>query len=330
MFGRLDMTTYLITGATGMIGGLVLQKLVASDEYIFGNVRIIAIVRNISKFNEIYRGETYKNIILVEQDICEPIVIDEEVDYIIHCAATTQSAYMISNPVEIADGIMVGTKNVLEFAKNKKIKSMVYLSSMEVYGVVNDDNRKKEDELGFLSLTESRSCYPLAKRMAEHYCNIYFKEYDVPVKVARLAQTFGKGVRITDNRVYMQFAKAVVDNTDIVLKTDGKSIGNYCDSTDVIKAIFLLLDKGENGEIYNVVNENNTMSIYEMAQLVVKNFTDSRIKVVVNPENRSTTGYAPSTGLHLSSQKIQELGWKPEKDIVSMYENIIAILRKNS
>lgn len=322
------MTTYLITGATGMIGGLVLQKLVFSDEYIFGNVRIIAIVRNISKFNEIYRGEIYKNVIPVEQDICEPIDIDEEVDYIIHCAATTRSAYMISNPVEVADGIMVGTKNVLEFAKNKNIKSMVYLSSMEVYGVVNDDNRKKEDELGFLSLTEARSCYPLAKRMAEHYCNIYFKEYGVPVKVARLAQTFGDGVRIDDNRVYMQFAKAIVNNTDIVLKTDGKSVGNYCDSYDVINAIFLLLDKGENGEIYNVVNENNTMSILEMAELVVKHFANEKIKVIVSPENRGGTGYAPNTALRLSSEKIEKIGWKPQKDIISMYENIIAILRK--
>ena len=322
------MSTYLITGVTGMIGGLVFEKLISSKEYIWGNVKIIAIVRNASKFNDIYWSVDLKNVIIVEQDICKPIYIDENVDYIIHCAATTESTYMISNPVEVADGIIIGTKNILDFAKSKKIKSMVYLSSMEVYGIVEDDNRKKEDELGTIILTESRSCYPLAKRMAEHYCNIYFKEYDVPVKVARLAQTFGKGVRITDNRVYMQFAKAVVDNTDIVLKTDGKSIGNYCDSTDVIKAIFLLLDKGENGEIYNVVNEHNTMSIYEMAQLVVKNITDSRIKVVVNPENRSTTGYAPSTGLHLSSQKIQELGWKPEKDIVSMYENIIEILRK--
>ena len=324
------MSTYLITGVIGMIGGLVFEELISSKEYILGNVKIIAIVRNASKFNEIYWSVDLKNVIIVEQDICKPINIDENVDYIIHCAATTESTYMISNPVEVADGIIIGTKNILDFAKSKKIKSMVYLSSMEVYGIVEDDNRKKEDELGTIILTEARSCYPLAKRMAEHYCNIYFKEYGIPVKVARLAQTFGKGVRITDNRVYMQFAKAVVDNTDIVLKTDGKSIGNYCDSTDVIKAIFLLLNKGENGEIYNVVNENNTMSIYEMAQLVVKNFTDSRIKVVVNPENRSTTGYAPSTGLHLSSQKIQELGWKPEKDIISMYEDIIEIFRKNS
>ena len=322
------MTTYLITGVTGMIGGLVMQKILYSEEYILGNVKIIAIVRNASKFHDIYCEMDCKNVVVIEQDICKEICINENVDYIIHCAASTQSAFMVSNPIEVADGIMLGTRNILEYAKRKNIKSMVYLSSMEVYGVVENDNRRTENELGNICLTEARSCYPLAKRMAEHYCNIYFKEYNVPVKVARLAQTFGEGVSPTDNRVYMQFAKAVVDRTDIVLKTDGKSIGNYCDSGDVIKAIFLLLDKGENGEIYNVVNENNTMSIREMAELVVKNFSEGKIQILVKPENRGVTGYAPNTSLRLSSEKIEKLGWKPEKDIISMYENIIAILRK--
>lgn len=322
------MITYLITGVTGMIGGLVMQKILQSEEYILGNVKIIAIIRNVSKFHEIYSEMDCRNVVIVEQDVRNEICVDDDVDYIIHCAATTQSSLMVSNPVEVADGIIHGTRNILELAKNKKVKSMVYLSSMEVYGVIEDDNRKTEEELGKIVLTENRSCYPLAKRMAEHYCNIYFKEYNIPVKVARLAQTFGKGVRPTDNRVYMQFAKAVVDQTDIILKTDGKSIGNYCDSGDVIKAIFLLLEKGEDGEIYNVVNENNTMSIREMAELVVKNFGQGKIQVLVKPENRGVTGYAPNTSLRLSSKKIEELGWKPEKDIISMYENIIAILRK--
>ena len=93
------MSTYLITGVTGMIGGLVFEELISSKEYILGNVKIIAIVRNASKFNDIYWSVDLKNVIIVEQDICKPINIDENVDYIIHCAATTESTYMISNPV---------------------------------------------------------------------------------------------------------------------------------------------------------------------------------------------------------------------------------------
>lgn len=324
------MTTYLITGVTGMVGGLIFNEIIHSAEYINGNVRIIVIVRNASKFQTMHKDCDCQNVVIIEQDICDAINISESVDYIIHCACTTRSAFMISNPVEVADGIVIGTRNLLEFAKVKHVSSMVYISSMEVYGIVQDDGAKRnEDELGFVDLSSLRSCYPLAKRMAEHYCHIYNKEFNVPVKIARLAQTFGKGVDINDNRVYMQFAKAVCERTNIVLKTDGKSVGNYCDSEDAVRAVFDILNKGENGEVYNVVNEANTMSIYEMACLISKEMTDNDIKVMVKPENQLITGYAPNTGLRLSSAKLNALGWHAEKGLVDMYKSIIEIILKN-
>ena len=75
----------------------------------------------------------------------------------------------------------------------KQVESMVYLSSMEVYGDIdcNDGRYVSEKELGNIDIDSSRSCYPLGKRMAEHYCHIFHKEYHVPVKIARLSQAFG-------------------------------------------------------------------------------------------------------------------------------------------
>lgn len=91
-------------------------------------------------------------------------------------------------------------------------------SSDKVYGTVDDIGRpRKEDELGGMEIFFSRCCYPRGKRMAEHYCYIYQQEYGIPVKIARLAQTFGKGIRPDDNRVYMQFARAVNEGRDIIL-----------------------------------------------------------------------------------------------------------------
>ena len=106
---------------------------------------------------------------------------------------------------------------------------MVYVSSMEEYGVTEDTGAfAGEEELGMIDLKAPRSCYPMGKRMAEHYCHIYYEEFQVPVKIARLAQTFGRGISLRDDRVYMQFARAVFEGRDIVLKTAGKSVGNYC------------------------------------------------------------------------------------------------------
>lgn len=313
------MITYLITGSTGYIGRMLVNKLLEVNNEIY----LILPVRNVEKAESLF-ADNLDRITFVENDISDMLCIKNDIDYIIHCAATTTSAYMISNPIEVADGIVLGTRNILELAKCKNIKSMVYLSSMEVYGNVSDIGRaQKEHELGEISLNSSRSCYPLAKRMAEHYCHIYAQEYGVPVKIARLAQTFGRGVRLEDNRVYMQFARAVQSGNDIVLKTHGNSMGNYCATDDAVSAIFKILDLGINGEVYNVVNEANTMTIRDMAHFVADKIAGGRIKVRIEAEDLSVTGYAPDTGLRLSSEKLRGLGWKPTKDLVQMYEDVL-------
>ena len=325
------MKTYFITGATGLIGGSLVRSLAETQEYIEGHCSVIVLVRDTMRFQTIFHDIDCRNIRLIEGDLCDvslSVLIPEKLDYIIHCAVPTASAYMISHPVETADSIVLGTRNVLELARQKRVKSMVYLSSMEVYGKVPDIGRcRKEDELGEIALDNVRSCYPLAKRMAEHYCYTYAKEYGVPVKVARLAQTFGKGVRSEDRRVYMQFAKAVVEQADIVLKTRGESIGNYCATEDAISAIHLLLHKGEAGEVYNVVNEANTMRIFEMAHLVAEEVAGGVVEVVYDLEEYAKTGYAPETHLRMSGKKLRGLGWQPTKELVDMYKDVIDIIQ---
>ena len=328
------MTNYLITGATGMLGSMLIKSIMSSKEYTAGETKIIALARDEAKFKEIFKDCDCRYVFLKIMDLCsaeDVRGICEPVDYIIHCAAATASAYMISNPVEVADGIVLGTKNILELAGQKQVESMVFLSSMEVYGNVSDIGRpRREEELGDISLASTRSCYPLAKRMAEHYCYIYSKEYDVPVKTARLAQTFGKGVRPEDNRVYMQFARAAHDGRDIVLKTAGNSMGNYCATEDAVSAIFTILYKGAAGEVYNVVNELNTMSIRSMAELVAERIAEGKIEVRTEVEDSKKTGYAPDTGLRLSGEKLRGLGWRATKELTQMYEDVLSELEQKN
>ena len=322
--------TWLITGITGFVGSLLAKHLMEQREYKEGTLRILGLVRDEEKAKRVFADGDCQNLQFVMADLCDAntvLGISEPVDYIVHCAAATASAYMISNPVETADGIVLGTRNMLELAKQKNVKSMVYVSSMEVYGSVTDIGRPRaEEELGEVALNSPRSCYPLGKRMAEHYCHAFFREYGVPVKVARLAQTFGTGVRPEDNRVYMQFARAAVEGRDIVLKTRGRSYGNYCSSEDVIAALLVLLEKGSDGEAYNVVNEANTMRICEMAELVAEKVAQGHISVRIEVEDASKTGYAPDTELRLSGAKLRALGWEPTKTLAEMYRDIIKVL----
>ncbi|MHB8064377.1 MAG: NAD-dependent epimerase/dehydratase family protein, partial [Ruminiclostridium sp.] len=184
-----------------------------------------------------------------------------------------------------------------------------------------------ENDLGYIDLAHVRSCYPEGKRMAELLCNCYVKQYHVPIKIARLAQTFGAGISKEENRVFAQFAKSVINSENIVLHTDGSSVGNYCYTTDAIKAIFLLLLKGENGETYNIANEDANMTIHQMAELVAKNIADEKISVEFDiPDNSITYGYAPIANIKLCSDKIRKLGWIPEFGIQEMYKRMIAWL----
>lgn len=327
-------TTILITGATGFIGSLLVKTLTGWDRT--DAVRFVLPVRDKTKAVSIY-GKTRKraNLIVFDSDV-ESLTEEKlcrygiSVDYIIHCASVTRSSEMISHPAEVMDGIIFGTKNVLEIARKHRIKSMVYLSSMEVYGAVPEEaGSVTEEHLGKVALFSPRSCYPIGKRTAEHYCYIYFREYGVPVKIARLSQIFGKGVREDDNRIFMQFARAIKEKTDIVLHTTGESIGNYCESMDAVRAILTILEKGKNGEAYNIVNEKNTMRIREMAELVAHKIAGGEIRVTYETQNAGKYGYAPATGLRLSSEKLRELGWQPSKNLEQMYRDLLDDLQWN-
>lgn len=312
------MSTYLITGATGYIGSMVAEKFMREGH------RVILLVRNPEKLKEPLRQKAG----IIIGDVCDTAVwdtISPSVDYVIHCAAPTASAYMVEYPVETAEVIIEGTRNALEFAKRCGGCRLLFLSSMEVYGTMEctDDRKVTEEELGYLDVSLPRSAYPMAKRMAEHMCFAYYKEYGVQSVIARLAQTFGRGVLASDRRVFAQFADSVRNGKDIVLHTKGNSVGNYCDIDDVLAALEVLLEKGVPGQAYNIVNEKNTMTIKEMAELVVDKIANYKINIVFDIPKDNHYGYAADTGLRLSGEKLRKLGWEAQTGLEQMYRNML-------
>lgn len=314
---------YFISGATGYIGSMLIKYIKEVDDA----SQIVALVRDRNKA----KAMLPRNVQIIEADLCGRQCVEQllqagnEESYVIHCASVTKSAEMAAHPVEVIESIVNTTQNMLEFAKRARIKSMVYLSSMEVYGKIGcpDGYRITEEEAGRgeIDLLNARSCYPLGKRMAENLCYSYYKEYGVPVKIARLAQTFGREIMETDSRVYAQFVRAVRNKEDIVLHTSGESMGNYCDMDDAVRGIMTILDRGRDGKAYNVVNEENTMTIRQMAELVADKVAGGKIKVAYEISDHNE--YAPDTGLRLSGRKLEVLGWKPKKTLYDMYHDIL-------
>ena len=116
--------TILVTGATGLIGSLAVKSMLKANDKHFLDIKVIALARSESKAKDVFKEQfNNKNLKFVYQDIVEPIKGNESVDYIIHTANSTVSKYFITNPVETMDSIYTGSRNILEFAKEKKYKA---------------------------------------------------------------------------------------------------------------------------------------------------------------------------------------------------------------
>ena len=322
--------TVLVTGSTGLIGSLCIKAMARYNALFDDKITICAMARNEEKIHEILKEELPdKNVNILIQDIYQPILTNLKIDYVIHAASPTSSKFMISNPVETLDAIYVGTRNVLDYARQQKVKAMVYLSSMEVFGQVDTLERIDERQLGYIDLKNIRSCYPEGKRVAELLCKCYSSEYGLSIKIARLAQIFGAGVSRNEGRVFSQFARSAIAGKDIILHTNGISQGNYCYTADAVRGIFLLLKSGVSGETYTVVNEANTCTIAEMADMVAREFSGGKSKVIYDIPAENIFGYASDTKMRLSSQKICKLGWKPQYGLKQMYERMLPDLMES-
>jgi len=326
----LERSTLLVTGATGLIGSILVKAILTINRLHNTQIQIIAMVHSLEKaFSTFGTLLNRPELNIISGDIAVPFAVNHSVDYIIHTASITASKELVTHPVNAIEVAVEGTKNILELAKKKKCKSVVYLSSMEVYGTFSslDKHRITENELGYVDLSSVRSCYPESKRMCENMCICYATQYNIPVKIARLAQTFGAGVPLSDNRVFAQFAKSAIAGKNIVLHTKGESNGNYCYTADAVLGILTILLLGENTQAYNVVSEVATTTIAQMAKMVSERITQGKSSLIFDiPANSQTYGYAPDVKLRLSSQKIESLGWKPliAPELETMYRRLIA------
>ena len=304
--------TCLVSGATGLLGAATVRALAARGD------DVLAAARNVEKAKRLFEG--LRGVRVVEWDVRRSAEIDGEVGCIVHAASETASKAFVERPDDVRRVIVEGTRNVLTLAAGKKVRSMVFLSTMEVYGVPDRDP-VTETDFGFLDPGSVRSSYPLAKLEAERLC----RESGLPVSIARLAQTFGPGVARGDQRVFAQFAEAVADGRDIVLHTEGRTCRCYCYIDDAVSAILTLLEKGVPGEAYNVANPTTYCSIREMAEMLCAAHPPSR--VVVDLAAAAGKGYAPEFRMRLSTDKLETLGWRPTVGLPAAYERLLASWR---
>ena len=115
-----------------------------------------------------------QNIEFLEQDISKSFEIDDNIDYIIHAASIASPPTYRKFPIKTVDVNYQGTKNLLEIAKEKKVRSMLLLSSSEIYGDP-EIFPTPESYVGKVSCTGPRACYDESKRLAETISILYYK-----------------------------------------------------------------------------------------------------------------------------------------------------------
>ena len=316
---KLKNSVFLISGAYGMLASYMVFTLMHLNEmYPRLNINVIALVRDYNKAKKRF-CEYLDNLLFTIkcEDVINKIEIIGDVDYIIHAASPASSQYFGIDPIGVISPNIFGTKNLLELAKDKKSKGFLFFSSGEVCGTLNK-KAITENDAGYLDPTEIRNCYGESKRMGENMCKSWHHQHKVPTVVVRPDHTYGPTMDLNnDKRVFAEFVSDVVNNRDIVVKSDGLSTRTFCYISDATDGFFRALLNGVPGESYNVSNNQGQISIRDLAKLIVTLFPEKNMKIVYSTREKNNNYIENKQKLRpvLSTDKIEQLGYKCKFDL---------------
>ncbi len=262
--------TFLLTGAGGFLG----KYIVLLFKYLNENVlkrKLSAIL--LDNFITGYEEQVFsdQNLRFYRHNVIEPFRTNEPIDYIIHAAGIASPAYYTKYPVETMDVGTIGTRNMLELAREKALTGFVFMSSSEVYGDPDPQHvPTAENYNGNVSITGPRSFYDESKRFGEAMCLVFWRVFGVPIKIVRPFNVYGPGIRPADFRVLPNFIEHALRREPLPIHGDGRNTRSFCYINDEIEGIFRVLFSSANGEYFNVGNPEPEISVEGLAKLVVE------------------------------------------------------------
>ena len=168
---------------------------------------------------------------------------DIKPDIIIPLASNTHPLAYSQYPVETMLINIKGAEHALNLAVETGA-TVLYPSTVEVYGNAIGEDTFSEDYTGKLNLSTSRSCYTESKRSAEAMCQSFIAEKGAKVKIVRLSRLFGPTMLMTDSKASSQFIKKALAHEDIILKSEGNQLFSYTYITDAVRAMLHVLIYG--------------------------------------------------------------------------------------
>jgi len=317
----------LITGASGMIGSVIVDTLLLGNELNNLNITVFALGRNkktlINRFSSHLNNPNFK---IISHDVNYPLPYVTTFDYIIHAASNSYPKAFSSDPVGTIMTNVNGVNNLLEYGLKNNLKKFLFISSGEVYGQGEAKHVSfDENYSGYIDSTNPRACYPNGKRAAETLCVAYLDTYGLNTVIARPCHTYGATATSKDNRAASQFINKIMQDQNIIMKSDGLQLRSYCYVSDCVSGLFTILLKGEVGEAYNIANKKSNVTIREIAQTLAS--TNNKEIIFENPCDKEKNSFNPVSQSVLNAKKLELLNWKARYDITSGLKRTILILK---
>ncbi|NFF81829.1 NAD-dependent epimerase/dehydratase family protein [Clostridium botulinum] len=316
----------LITGAGGLICSAIVDFLIQMNIVYKTNIDIYVAARSYEKIKYRFKEYVDKPYFNFEYyDALKPLTFDINFDYIIHGAGNANPASYVSEPVETMMANFIGLKNLLDYAKEHYVKRVLYISSSEVYGKKSNNEPYRETDYEFVDILNPRACYPSAKRASETLCAAFLKEYGVKSVIVRPGHIYGPTMIKTDTRASSQFPRDVLEGKNIIMKSLGNQLRSYCYVIDCVSAILNVLLNATPGEAYNISNNMSVVTIRELAECFAK-VGGTKVKFEL-PTDVEKTGYNLMDNSSLSAEKLENLGWKAEFNLVMGVEGTLDAAR---
>lgn len=315
----------LITGSTGLIGSFIVDCILRHNEC--EPLRIIEVTclsRSIDKLKSRF-GTDPVGISYLESDVCNVELDGMAFDCVLHLASNADPNMYALYPVETITGNVIGTYRLLDWQRRACPAARFFLAStMEVYGEKKDGSSFSECDYGLIDFNSIRSGYPESKRVSELLCSSYSEEYGLETRIGRLGYIYGPTMTDLDSKVVAQFIRSALALKPIELKSLGTQKRSYCYVADAVSAIFTLLDKGSNGEAYNISNMGSVTTIAGLADCVASS-VDMHV-VSAAQTDLEKKGSSPAINAVLSHEKLSELGWSPKYSLSDGIARTINVL----
>jgi nucleoside-diphosphate-sugar epimerase len=314
----------LITGSTGLIGQCLVDALMLLNEQ-GAQIDIYAIGRSQEKAVTrlgMHFGNPYFH--FIEQDARQPLPEDLDADILIPLASNTHPLAYSQYPIETIDINVKGARHALEKAVQCGA-TVLYPSSVEIYGNAKGDDIFTEDYTGQLTLSTARACYTESKRLSEALCQSYIAERGASVKIARLSRVFGPTMLLTDSKASSQFLLKALHGDDIVLKSKGEQLFSYTYVAEAVKALLYILLKGGDGIAYNIASETCNVRLKDFAALCAE-WAGKQV-VFELPSETEQKGFSIAQRAILDNSRLKALGWQSQYtmgDAVSRTLNILS------